>query len=273
MSTRKEIISSFYGGYDEDGRTERSRHGQLEFCTTMTYIHRYAAGNSKILEVGAGTGRYSIALAEEGLDVTAVELVESNLAVLREKSKGMENLQAFQGDAADLSRFPDSTFDVTLSLGPMYHLYETDEVDRAIDEAIRVTKPGGVILFAFISVFAIMYANYFYGNWSGGQAENFTDDYQVRHFKEQVFTGYDVAEFEALFRGKPVEWITTAGVDGLLEPIEKRPDFSMTDEEFKALAEWYLAFSEKRELLGATNHLLYICRRQQDRDREKSHEI
>ncbi len=59
-----------------------------------------------------------------------------------------------------------------------------------------------------------------------------------------------------------MEWITTAGVDGLMEPIEKRPDFSMTDEEFKAFAEWYLAFSEKRELLGSANHLLYICRKQ-----------
>ena len=262
MSTRKEIISSFYAQYDEDGRTVRSRHGQLEYCTTMTYIHRYATRESKILEVGAGTGRYSIALAREGMDVTAVELVESNLAVLRENSKGMKNLQSFQGDAPDLSRFPDNAFDVTLFFGPMYHLYETDEVNRAIDEAIRVTKPGGVILFAFISVFAIMYANYFYGKWSEGQAMNFTKDYQVRHFKEQLFTGYDVTEFEALFHGKPVEWITTAGVDGLMEPIEKRPDFSLTDEDFKALAEWYLAFSEKRELLGTTNHLLYICRKQ-----------
>ena len=262
MSTRKEIVSSFYGQYDEDGRTTRSRHGQLEFCTTMNYIHRYATRDSKILEVGAGTGRYSIALASEGMDVTAVELVESNLAVLRENTKGMTNIQSFQGDATDLSRFPDESFDVTLFFGPMYHLYEAGEVNLAIDEAIRVTKPNGVIMFAFISVFAIMYANYFYGNWAEGQAENFTKDYQVRHFKEQLFTGYDVTEFEGLFYEKPVEWITTAGVDGLIEPIEKRPDFSMTDEEFKALAEWYLTFSEKRELLGTTNHLLYICRKQ-----------
>ena len=262
MSTRKEIISSFYGQYDEDGRTERSRHGQLEYRTTMSYIHRYAAGQSRILEIGAGTGRYSIALAKEGMDVTAVELVESNLEVLRENSKEIVNLASFRGDATDLSRFPDNSFDVTLSLGPMYHLYEAGEADRAIDEAIRVTKPNGVMMFAFISVFAIMYANYFYGNWAEGQAENFTDDYQVRHFKEQLFTGYDVAEFEGLFHGKPVEWITTAGVDGLIEPIEKRPDFSMTDREFEAFAEWYLAFSEKRELLGNTNHLLYICRKQ-----------
>lgn len=262
MRTRKEIISSFYDLNDEDSRTVRSRHGQLEFCTTMTYIHRYAARQSKVLEIGAGTGRYSIALAKEGMNVTAVELVESNLAVLRENSKGMGNLTSVQGDATDLSRFPDHAFDVTLCFGPLYHLYETDEINSAIDEAIRVTKPGGVILFAFISVYAIMYANYFYGNWAEGQAENFTKDYQVRHFKEQVFTGYDIAEFEELFRGKPVEWITTTGVDGLVEPIEERSDFAMSDEDFKALAEWYLAFSEKRELLGATNHLLYICRKQ-----------
>ena len=262
MSTRNEIVSGFYGQYDEDGRTIRSRHGQLEYFTTMAYIHRYTNSRSKILELGAGTGRYSIALAKEGMDVTAVELVASNLAVLKENSKDIENLISFQGDATDLSRFPDNSFDVTLSFGPMYHLYEAGEVNRAIDEAIRVTTPGGVILFAFISVFAIMYANYFYGNWAEGEAENFTDDYQVRHFKEQLFTGYDVAEFENLFHKKPVEWITTTGVDGLMEPIEKRPDFSMSDEDFDALVKWYLAFSEKRELLGTTNHLLYICRKQ-----------
>ena len=99
-------------------------------------------------------------------------------------------------------------------------------INRAIDEAIRVTKPGGVIMFAFISVFAIMYANYFYGNWAEGQAENFTEDYQIRHFKEQLFTGYDVAEFEGLFKDKKTEWITTAGTDGILEPIQARDDFS-----------------------------------------------
>lgn len=261
MVTRKEIVKSFYDRTDEDGRLQKNRHGQLEYRTTMTYIHRYAGIGSKILEVGAGTGRYSIALAKEGMDVTAVELVESNLAVLRENSMGLENIKSYQGDATDLTRFADDSFDVTLVFGPMYHLYEADEVNRAIDEAIRVTKPGGVMLFAFLSVFAIMYANYFYGNWAAGQEENFTVDYQVKHFKEQLFTGYDVTEFEKLFQEKPVDWITTTGADGLVEPIEERPDFSLSDDDFKAFAEWYLAFSEKRELLGCTSHLLYICRK------------
>lgn len=261
MSTREEIIRGFYGKYDEDGRLQRSRHGQLEYAVTMNYIHRFAAPGDSVLEVGAGTGRYSIALAKEGMDVTAVDLLESNLALLRENSKGLEHLRAFKGDATNLSGFADQAFDVTLVLGPLYHLYEKEDIHKAIDEAIRVTKKNGVILFAFISVFGIMYANYFYGRWAAGQQENFTWDYKVRHFKEQLFTGYDVAEFEELFDEKPIQWITTTGTDGLLEPIEDRPDFEITDQDFTAFVDWYLAFSEKRELLGNTLHLLYICRK------------
>ena len=95
MRTRKEIVGSFYDQVDEDSRLHRTRHGQLEFRTTMTYIHRYAPENPKILEVGAGTGRYSIALAKEGMDVTSVELIESNLEVLKANSKSLENLKAY----------------------------------------------------------------------------------------------------------------------------------------------------------------------------------
>ena len=262
MQSREDIIRGFYDRIDEEQRLTGSRHGQLEYRTTMAYIHRFLKAPARVLEVGAGTGRYSIALAKEGLDVTAVELVESNLAVLRENGGELENLRAYQGDATDLSRFADHSFDEVLVLGPMYHLYDPAEVHQAIDEAIRVTKPGGVLLFAFLSVYAIMYANYFSGNWAFGQHENFTADYRVKHFKEQLFTGYDVAEFERLFAGKPVRWVTTAGTDGLLEALEERSDFSIPDADFPAFAEWYLHFSEKRELLGSTNHLLYICRKQ-----------
>lgn len=261
MSTREEIIKGIYSQVNEDARLGATRHGQLEYAVTMNYIHRFAGPGAKVLEVGAGTGRYSIALAKEGMNVTAVELVDSNLAVLTENGKGVEGLKSFQGDATDLGRFADDSFDLTLVFGPMYHLYEADDVNRAIDEAIRVTKPGGVIMFAFLSIYAIMYANYFYGNWAAGQEENFTEDFRVKHFKEQLFTGYDVSEFERLFLKKQVNWITTAGTDGMLEPIERREDFSIPGEDWEQFLNWYLHFAEKRELLGCTNHLLYICRK------------
>ena len=261
MESRIEIVRGHYAGCDEDTRLDRSRHGQMEYFTTMHYIHRFARSGAKVLELGAGTGRYSIALAKEGMDVTAVELVESNLAILREHGRGLLNLHAYQGDATDLHAFSDDAFDVTLVLGPMYHLYEPEDVRRAIDEAIRVTRPGGVLFFAFLSVYAILYNNYFQGNWTFGQQENFTEDGKVRHYKEQLFTGYDVTEFEKLFEAKPVDYITTVGTNGILEAIEERRDFELSDADFEAFKNWYLKFAEKRELLGTTCHLLYICRK------------
>ena len=239
MSTRKEMITEFYDRSDENGRLEKSRHGQLEYAITMAYIHRYLNPGARVL----------------------VEFVESNLAALRENSCGLDLIRSYQGDATDLCLFDDDSFDMTLVLGPMYHLFAPEDVNRAIDEAIRVTKPGGTLHFAFLSIYALMYSNALYGSWAPYQEENFTKDFKVRHFQEQLFTGYDVCEFERLFDEKPVERVTTAAMDGPLEALEKRPDFFISDENFDAFVKWHLAFAEKRELLGGSNHLLYICQK------------
>ena len=258
---RKEMINQFYTGYNEDYRLFKSRHGQLEYLTTMHYIHKFLPEAGDVLEIGAGTGRYSIALAKEGHRVTAVELAERNLDLMRRKSKGLDNLKALQGDAIDLSFLPDNSFDLTLVFGPLYHLYEREDQLRALREAVRVTKPGGYILTAFLSVHAILFDNYLRGNLQEGLAENFDADWQVRHFQEQLFTAFEVPAFEALFRELPVTQLTLAAADGVLELAECRTDFAMSEEEFAQFAEYHLAHCEKRELLGASSHLLHICRK------------
>ena len=261
MDQRTEIINGFYDGYVEDTRLSRSRHGQLEYLTTMKYIHQVIPEKASIIEVGAGTGRYSVALAKEGHDVTALELAKSNFERLRQNSKGLENITSYQGDALDLSRFQDNTFDLTLVLGPMYHLYDEGDQQKALDEAIRVTKDGGIIMVAFLSVHAILFDNYLQNNLLAGIEENFTEDYRAKHFTEQLFTGFNIDEFEALFGNKPVEWMTTVAADSILELAEGREDFAMSDEDFRAFAKYHLHNCEKRELLGCSSHLLYICRK------------
>ena len=260
---RTEIINEFYNSISEDARLEKSRQGQLEYYVTMSYIHKFLKQGDRVLEIGAGTGRYSIALAKEGYRVSSIELVESNLNELKKNAQGLDNIEAYQGDALDLGRFADEEFDVTLSFGPMYHLYEAEDQHKALDEAIRVTKTGGTILVAFLSAHAIICTNYMY-DWMPtiqGLKENFDSDYKVRHFKEQLFTGFDIVEFEELFKNKEVDHITTIAVDNVLEVAEKRADFSMTDEEFEAFADYQLHICEKREMLGNSSHLLYICKK------------
>lgn len=82
-STENKIID-FYTNYDEDGRLLRKSR-LPEYLTTMRYIEKYLKPNSKIIEIGAGTGRYSIVLAEKGYDVTAVELVPHNIEIIKKK--------------------------------------------------------------------------------------------------------------------------------------------------------------------------------------------
>lgn len=143
-------LDDYYNSYDEDGRL-LSRHGQVEYLTTMKYIDECLSGVTEpnILEVGAGTGRYSVTLARQGYRVTAVELIEHNLELLRAKLDGTEPITALQGNALDLSALPDAAFDLTMLLGPMYHLYTREDKLKALGEAVRVTKSGGHILAAY----------------------------------------------------------------------------------------------------------------------------
>ena len=136
-------LEQYYNKFNEEKRLN-SRHGQIEFITSMKYIHEYIPedrekSDVKILDIGAGTGRYSVALAEEGYDVTAVELVKYNLGILKKKNS---NVKAMQGNALKLSKLKDETFDVTLLFGPMYHLFGVENKKKALEEAKRVTKKG-----------------------------------------------------------------------------------------------------------------------------------
>ena len=263
MSIRIEMINSFYDGYREDVRLEKSRHGQLEYFTTMHYINKMTAANTSVLEIGAGTGRYSIALAKKGYNVTAVELADKNLDILMENAKGIDNLHCYQGDALDLGRFDDNSFDLTLVLGPLYHLYAKEDMLKALNEAVRVTKPEGIIMTAFLSIHAIMHDDYLQGNFVYGFKENFTEDFKVKHFTEQLFTGFYIDEFEALFDTLHVKHITTIATDSILELAEMTKNFAMSDEDFDLFAKYHLHNCEKREYLGSSSHLLHICQKEQ----------
>ena len=144
-----QYLIDFYNNYDEDSRLEQ-KHGTVEFLTTMRYIQRYLKPGNRVLEVGAGTGRYSHTLARQGYAVDAVELIEHNIEVFQRNTLSHEIISIIQGNALDLSALPDSQYDITLLLGPLYHLYTKKDKEQAIREAIRVTKQGGIIFAAYV---------------------------------------------------------------------------------------------------------------------------
>ena len=83
---RKEILENYYSEWNEDDRL-LSRFGQVEFLTTIRFVEKYLKPGMKILEIGAGTGRYSHYFARKGYTVDAVELVETNIEGFKENNQ------------------------------------------------------------------------------------------------------------------------------------------------------------------------------------------
>lgn len=122
----QDYLTDYYNRYDEEGRL-LTRYGHVEFVTTMIYVKKHLFPGAGILEIGAGTGRYSHALARMGCEVDAVELIEHNIEVFRQQTRPEEKITIRQGNATDFSAFADESYDLVLLLGPMYHLFEREE--------------------------------------------------------------------------------------------------------------------------------------------------
>jgi len=254
------IKTKYVDAEKEDGRLIRSRHGQLEFFTTNTYIHKYLKKGMRILELGAGTGRYSISLAKEGYDVTAVELMKSNFKLLKKNAKGIKNICTFQGDALDLSSFKDNEFDMVLVLGPMYHLFEEQDKVQVIKESIRVAKNNATIIYAFLTTASIVFGWGLCGNLKTLKSE-FNDDYTLKELPKEVFTAYDVDKFEKLFLKFNVKKLHTVSADSVVDISENNEKFNVDDEDFEILKEYHLATCERKDMLGISNHILFICKK------------
>ena len=256
-------LEEFYSAFDEDGRL-LSRHGQVEYLTTMKYIHGCLSEAKKahILEVGAGTGRYSIALAREGHNVTAVELVESNLDKLRAKLDGSEKLTAIQGNALDLSVLADKSFDMTLVLGPMYHLYSREDMLKALREAVRVTKKGGYILAAYcMNEAAVLQHAFLHGNLRRVlENDMLAEEWHCKSEPKELFSLVRTEEIAALNAELPVERIKLIATDGAANYMSECID-SMDSFTFDKFMEYHFATCERADLMGASNHTLDILRK------------
>ena len=253
-------LEEYYNSYDEEGRL-LSRHGQVEYLTTMRYIEECLKGISDpdIIEVGAGTGRYSVTLAKKGFKVTAVELVEHNLEILRSKLDGTEPVTAVQGNALDLSAFADDSFDLTMLLGPMYHLYTKEDKLRALSEAVRVTRPGGHILVAYCMNEPTV-IQYVFGSdhlREVTERDMLTSDWHCVSEPREIFELVRTEDIEELDAAFPVRRIKLVAADGATNYHRELID-AMDDYTFGRWMDYHFAICERQDLIGASHHTLDI---------------
>lgn len=261
METLK-ALTDFYNNYDEDGRL-LSKHGQVEFLTTMRYIEKYLQPGMRILEIGAATGRYSHTLARMGYEVDAVELVQHNIDLFREKTQPGERITIRQGNAKDLSFIAEDTYDITLLLGPMYHLFTEEEQRQALSEALRVTHKGGILFAAYCGNDATM-VQYCFGRGMLKE-ERYQKLVDFETFKAasdpaELFQLYRREDIDSLICGMPVTRLHYVGADMATNYMRQTID-EMDDEFFNLYLRYHFTICERSDMVGVSHHILDVLRK------------
>lgn len=259
---RTEALKNYYETHEENSRL-RSRHGSVEFLTTVNYVEKYLRRGMKILEIGAGTGIYSHYFARNGYDVDAVEITEYNIGIFKTNTTPVEKVTITQGDAIDLKGFDDGAYDITLLLGPMYHLYTEEDKLAALKEAIRVTKPGGVVFVSYCNNDMTAYGFLFGREGIKDSSLHGLIDFKtfaLSSTPKEVFSLYRKEDVDALMKNFKVTRLHYVGTDMLTKFIKAAVD-GMDDETFNIYLKYHLSICERPDMAGATFHMLDVFRK------------
>lgn len=255
-----------YQYFNEDKRLS-SRVGQVEFETTMKAIDELLKPGMRILDVGAGTGVYSLALASRGYELVAYEPSTVNYEIFKHKI-AEENLndriKLFKKSSFNLNELPVESFDLVLLFGPLYHLSNREDQLSTLLEAKRVAKDKAHILISFINHDMIpMTETTYYKEWFSGST--FDKEFLRIHNRPFIFMTLD--ECNELLGAASYSIQRRIASDGFAELLGTKLN-QMSEEAYQMYLKWHAHTCEKPELLGASNHFLYVCTKKGDRSND-----
>ncbi len=257
--------------YNADPQKEwdrlKTKHPYEKYIT-IRMMDRYIRSGDTILDIGGGPGHYSIHYAKQGHAVTLLDLSDGNVRFAKKKARqyGVK-ITAVQGDALDLSRFPDGSFDTVFLMGPLYHLMSEESRIRAITEAKRVLKPGGYLFSSFI----LMFGGVIYGLRESQETILWPDEqvfYDIAAKDESLaFDAFTYAymttvrDAKALLASVPgLTTETVFGQESILSPyknvLAKSPKKIRT-----AFCDYALRYCEKEDYLTHAEHLMIVSKK------------
>lgn len=250
-------IEKHYNKHPEDLRLQR-RHGIIEFETTMYHLHRFLAPGMQLLDIGAGTGRYTSDLMAEGYKIKAVELVRHNIDVFLKREPTAD---VTQGDARNMPVLPTAFADITLLLGPLYHLIGDEEKLKALKEAKRVTKPGGLIFVAYLmNEYSILSYCFDKDRMEGLMDRGVVDsNFHIQAKPDELYDYVRIEDINRLDECAGLQRVTIFSPDGASDYMRTRLN-RMSDETFARFMEYQKCISERADLIGAGSHVVDVVR-------------
>jgi 2-polyprenyl-3-methyl-5-hydroxy-6-metoxy-1,4-benzoquinol methylase len=251
-----ENINDYYENSDEDGRLFRDNAHKVEYLTTIRYFDRLFAPNSRILDTCAGTGNYSVYLADKGHKVTACDIVEHNVNIMKNKPDAYKLDTISICNVLDLSRFRDNSYDAVLCMGVLYHVRENEIRRQAVSECVRVCKPGGFVFLTYITKIGAILANINADVSNiGGLINVLNDTDETKYF----YCAYP-HETEKIAVDCGLLKLHHIGTDGLCENLSEKLN-AASDENFRKYMEYHYLTCEDENIIGTSIHGLWIGRK------------
>jgi len=263
-------VEAFYrAAYEEDGRMERN---PLEFIRCKEIISRYLRGGPmEIADIGGATGAFSYWLAAQGHRVHLLDLTPLHIEQARRKGKklGIALASYHCADARGLP-FADGSMDMALLMGPLYHLQGRDDRLRCLSEAMRVLKPGGVLLCEAISRYAPLvdgfkYADVddpkFIGILDRDLATGMHDPGATSYFTTAFF--HTPAELEAEAAESGFEHIELIAVEGFANALDSH-GILKNKRQRELLLEYIRRTERIPELMGISGHFFAVAKKSKE---------
>jgi ubiquinone/menaquinone biosynthesis C-methylase UbiE len=162
-SYRPDTTRSFYNnwGAREWDRLESSFENKINYRIHRTILGESVKAGDRVLEVGAGPGRFTLEMTRAGAEVTVCDLSDVQLQINEQKVReaGLDgNVTGWhQADVVDLSRFASGSFDVVVCVGSVLSCV-LDRIPEAFDELVRLVRPGGTVIVSVTSRFGYLRA-------------------------------------------------------------------------------------------------------------------
>jgi 2-polyprenyl-3-methyl-5-hydroxy-6-metoxy-1,4-benzoquinol methylase len=251
-------------------RLVRDAYHRLELETTLYFLEQYLPKNGRILDAGSGPGRYTLKLARRGYTLSTLDLTPANLAFAQRQVKqaGLDtNVHEYiEGTITNLSCWRDNTFNGVICLGgPLSHVIEPRDRKKAIQELIRVAKPGAPIFVSVMSRLSVMVVELILFQHEIGEKTHReicatgdidgTTGFTACHFflPEELREAFDL---------NTVDYIMMAGLEGLGSNHRLKINQLAKDE--RRWTDWLVTHFETcthPSVVGLSEHMLIVVRK------------
>jgi len=267
-----ELVREYYnrGAQVEWRRLSKDPYHRLEFETTLHFLAQYLPESGLVLDAGGGPGRYTLALARRGYELVLLDVAPENIALARRliKRAGLRRKvkDTLAGSMVDLSCFPDASFDAVLCTGgPLSHILDAGEREKAVSELVRVAKPKAPLFVSVIGRLGLLVTELIQmpeeialpffkpmrdsGDYFGGRG------FTACHF-------FLPEELQEVFSRQPVEILAMAGLEGISSHHPRELNrLAKNETRFAAWLETHYLTCTHPSVVGLSEHMLIVVRK------------